>query len=72
MLPGRGCGGRPHLGAIVVAPGYTDPVTFVDGDPYGVSHASGRDDDAPLGDARLDALDHMARRAIRVAERLAA
>ncbi len=61
-----------HLGGIVVAPGYTDPVKFVDGNPYGVSHTSGPDNDAPLGDAVLDALDHLASRTVAVARRLAA
>ncbi|MFS0706119.1 NAD(P)H:quinone oxidoreductase [Cellulomonas sp. 179-A 9B4 NHS] len=61
-----------HWGGIVVPPGYTDPVKFVDGNPYGVSHATGAENDAPLGDPQLDALDHLARRAIHVAERLAA
>ncbi|WP_329135419.1 NAD(P)H:quinone oxidoreductase [Streptomyces sp. NBC_01476] len=27
-----------HFGGIVVAPGYTDPVKFADGNPYGTSH----------------------------------
>lgn len=31
-----------HFGGIVVAPGYTDPVKFVDGNPYGVSHVAGQ------------------------------
>jgi NAD(P)H dehydrogenase (quinone) len=30
-----------HFGGIVVAPGYTDPVKFVDGNPYGTSFTSG-------------------------------
>ena len=60
-----------HWGGIVVAPGYTDPLKFADGNPYGVSHVTGPDNDAPLGDAQLDALDHLAQRAISVAERLA-
>ncbi|WP_082659659.1 NAD(P)H:quinone oxidoreductase [Cellulomonas sp. B6] len=60
-----------HWGGIVVAPGYTDPLKFADGNPYGVSHVTGPDNDAPLGDAQLDALDHLAQRAISVAEKLA-
>ena len=27
-----------HFGGIIVSPGYTDPVKFVDGNPYGTSH----------------------------------
>lgn len=30
-----------HFGGIVVAPGYTDPVKFADGNPYGTSHVNG-------------------------------
>lgn len=29
-----------HWGGIIVAPGYTDPVKFADGNPYGTSHTS--------------------------------
>jgi len=61
-----------HFGGIVVAPGYTDPLKFADGNPYGVSHASGADNDAPLGEKELAALDHLAHRAIDIATRLAA
>jgi NAD(P)H:quinone oxidoreductase type IV len=31
-----------HFGGILVAPGYTDPVKFADGNPYGTSHVSGQ------------------------------
>jgi NAD(P)H dehydrogenase (quinone) len=31
-----------HWGGILVPPGYTDPVKFEDGNPYGTSHVSGR------------------------------
>jgi NAD(P)H dehydrogenase (quinone) len=56
-----------HFGGIVVAPGYTDPVKFVDGNPYGVSHVTGAGNDAPLTDADTDALDHLAARAVAIA-----
>ena len=59
-----------HFGGILVPPGYTDPVKFVDGNPYGVSHATGANNDAPLGEPQLDALDHLAERTIRIARRL--
>ena len=59
-----------HWGGIIVPPGYTDPVKFVDGNPYGVSHATGGDNDVPLGTPQLDALDHLAQRTISVARRL--
>ena len=59
-----------HFGGIVVAPGYTDPLKFVDGNPYGVSHVSGPSNDAPITDAELAALDHMVQRIVRIAGRL--
>jgi NAD(P)H:quinone oxidoreductase type IV len=31
-----------HFGGVVVAPGYTDPVKFTDGNPYGTSHVNGQ------------------------------
>ncbi|MGW4138381.1 flavodoxin domain-containing protein [Streptomyces mirabilis] len=31
-----------HLGGIIVTPGYTDPVKFADGNPYGTSHVNGQ------------------------------
>lgn len=31
-----------HFGGILVPPGYTDPTKFADGNPYGVSHITGR------------------------------
>ena len=30
-----------HWGGIIVPPGYTDPLKFADGNPYGVSHVTG-------------------------------
>ena len=41
-----------HWGGILVTPGYTDPIKFQDGNPYGVSHVTGADNDAPLEDVR--------------------
>ncbi len=60
-----------HWGGIVVAPGYTAGLKFVDGNPYGVSHVTGADNDAPLDDAALDALHHLAQRVVSTADRLA-
>lgn len=60
-----------HFGGIVVAPGYTDPLKFADGNPYGVSHVTGGSNDAPLTDVEFAALDHLAGRVITVAGRLA-
>ena len=59
-----------HFGGIIVPPGYTDPLKFVDGNPYGVSHVTGGSNDAPLEDAQYAALDHMAERVVRIAGRL--
>ena len=59
-----------HFGGVVVAPGYTDPLKFADGNPYGVSHVTGGGNDVPLGDAEYAALDHMAQRIVTIAGRL--
>ncbi len=59
-----------HFGGVVVAPGYTDPLKFADGNPYGVSHVTGGSNDAPLGDAEYAALDHMAQRIVTIAGKL--
>ena len=59
-----------HFGGVVVAPGYTDPLKFADGNPYGVSHVTGGSNDAPLTDAEYAALDHMAQRIVTIAGKL--
>lgn len=59
-----------HFGGILVPPGYTDPLKFVDGNPYGVSHATGAENDEPLGDPEDDALDHLAERLVTVTGQL--
>jgi NAD(P)H dehydrogenase (quinone) len=61
-----------HFGGLVVPPGYTDPVKFADGNPYGVSHVTGGSNDAPLGDTDHAALEHLAGRTIAIARRLKA
>jgi NAD(P)H dehydrogenase (quinone) len=60
-----------HFGGVLVPPGYTDPVKFEDGNPYGVSHGTGPDNDAPLGDVQETALDHLVERVLDVSRRLA-
>jgi NAD(P)H dehydrogenase (quinone) len=60
-----------HFGGVVVAPGYTDPLKFTDGNPYGVSHVTGGTNDAPLGDAQTAALDHLAERVVTIGGKLA-
>jgi NAD(P)H dehydrogenase (quinone) len=59
-----------HFGGIVVAPGYTDPLKYADGNPYGVSHVTGGNNDAPLTDVENNALDHLAQRIVKIAGRL--
>ncbi|CAA9366166.1 MAG: Trp repressor binding protein [uncultured Nocardioidaceae bacterium] len=61
-----------HFGGLIVPPGYTDPVKFADGNPYGVSKVTGPDNDAPLEDQDMHALDHMAERCVDVARRFKA
>ncbi|QFG23230.1 NAD(P)H:quinone oxidoreductase [Actinomadura sp. WMMB 499] len=48
-----------HWGGVIVPPGYTDPVQFTSGNPYGTSHVAG---DGPPGDVSLEAARHQARR----------
>ena len=61
-----------HFGGLAVSPGYTDPVKFADGNPYGVGHVTGAADEVPLGDTEYDALDHLADRTVTVARWLKA
>lgn len=61
-----------HFGGILVPPGYTDPLKFVDGNPYGVSHVTGGSNTEELGTAQLAALSHLAERMVDVATRLRA
>ena len=49
-----------HFGGILVPPG----------NPYGVGHVTGPDNDAPLEDTQLDALDHLVERVLGVAAKL--
>ena len=48
-----------HWGGIIVPPGYTDPVQFRSGNPYGTSHVAG---DGPPGEVALEAARYQARR----------
>ncbi len=60
-----------HFGGVIVPPGYTDPAKFVDGNPYGVSLVSTHDNIEHFDDATGNALDHLARRVVATAGRLA-
>jgi NAD(P)H dehydrogenase (quinone) len=59
-----------HFGGIIVPPGYTDPLKFVDGNPYGVSLVSTHDNIDQCDEATENALDHLARRVVQTADRL--
>jgi NAD(P)H dehydrogenase (quinone) len=59
-----------HFGGILVPPGYTSELKFADGNPYGVSHITGADNQAPLNDATKAALEHLAKRVVAIADRL--
>ncbi|MBX9982562.1 MAG: NAD(P)H:quinone oxidoreductase [Mycobacterium gordonae] len=61
-----------HFGGIIVPPGYTDPLKFVDGNPYGASLVSTHDNINEFDEATGDALDHLARRVVSTADRLSA
>jgi NAD(P)H dehydrogenase (quinone) len=56
-----------HWGGVIVPPGYTDPVQFRSGNPYGASHVAG---DGPPGDVALEAARYQARRAVDTAAAL--
>jgi NAD(P)H dehydrogenase (quinone) len=57
-----------HWGAIIVAPGYTDPVIYeVGGNPYGYSHNAG----AEFCENDKNAIRHQARRLVEIADKLA-
>ncbi len=55
-----------HFGGIVVAPGYTDPVKFADGNPYGTSHVAGQGD-LPVDDTARNAGRYQGSRVVRIA-----
>ena len=59
-----------HWGGIIAAPGYTDPLKFADGNPYGASLLANHDNIDSLDQATGDALEHLARRVVEVAGRL--
>ena len=59
-----------HFGGILVPPGYTDPIKFSDGNPYGVSHITGPENKNEIDESTAAALDHLARRVVTIAARL--
>jgi NAD(P)H dehydrogenase (quinone) len=54
-----------HFGGMVVAPGYTDPVRFADGNPYGSSFVSGQGDRPDQ--TALDGAVHQGKRVAEIA-----
>jgi NAD(P)H dehydrogenase (quinone) len=60
-----------HFGGLVVAPGYTDPSKFVDGNPYGTSHVAGQGD-IPVDDVARNAAAYQGRRVATISARLLA
>jgi NAD(P)H dehydrogenase (quinone) len=58
-----------HFGGIVVAPGYTDPIKYVDGNPYGTSHVAGQGD-IPIPDTTHQAAEFQGARVARIARAL--
>lgn len=60
-----------HFGGIVVAPGYTDPAKFADGNPYGTSHIDAQGNN-PVNDETRNAARIQAERVVRIALRLKA
>ena len=60
-----------HFGGIIVPPGYTDPIKFADGNPYGVSHVTGPDNTLQVAEPTTSALTHLAQRVVGIAARLA-
>ncbi len=59
-----------HFGGVIVTPGYTDPVKFADGNPYGTSFVSGQGD-VP-DDTALAAGEYQGRRIATIATALKA
>ncbi len=60
-----------HFGGVLVPPGYTDGLKFVDGNPYGVGHVTGPENKNEVDDATRNALEHLATRVTGIAAKLA-
>ena len=58
-----------HFGGIIVPPGYTDPLKFADGNPYGASHISANGANPPQ-EEDLAAVAYSAKRATEIAAQL--
>ncbi|MGI5253916.1 NAD(P)H:quinone oxidoreductase [Actinacidiphila glaucinigra] len=51
-----------HFGGFIVPPGFTDPVKFADGNPYGTSHVTGADAQFPVDSTARAAATFQGRR----------
>jgi NAD(P)H:quinone oxidoreductase type IV len=60
-----------HFGGIVVAPGYTDPIKYADGNPYGSSHTAGQGD-IPVDDTARAAAAYQGMRVASITAQLLA
>ncbi|MFI0821227.1 NAD(P)H:quinone oxidoreductase [Streptomyces sp. NPDC021098] len=60
-----------HFGGIVVAPGYTDPAKFADGNPYGTSHVDAQGNN-PVDQTTREAARVQAERVVRITTALKA
>ncbi|MFJ8357592.1 NAD(P)H:quinone oxidoreductase [Streptomyces sp. NPDC093984] len=60
-----------HFGGIIVTPGFTDPAKFVDGNPYGTSHADGQGSN-PVDDTTRTAARIQAERVVQIAAQIKA
>lgn len=61
-----------HFGGFIVPPGFTDPVKFADGNPYGTSHVTGADGELPVDSTALAAAAFQGRRIAEVARTMKA
>ena len=59
-----------HFGGIIVPPGYTDQLKFVDGNPYGASLLANRDNISEFDESTQNTLDQLARRVVSLTDRL--
>ncbi|WNF00850.1 NAD(P)H:quinone oxidoreductase [Streptomyces luomodiensis] len=60
-----------HFGGLVVAPGYTDPAKFADGNPYGTSHVDAQGNN-PVDQTTREAARVQAERIVRITTALKA
>lgn len=58
-----------HFGGLIASPGFTDPVKFVDSNPYDTSHIDAQGSN-PIGDQTRNAARHQAERVVRIAAAL--